>query len=61
MRGAMPNTKLKWGAPSQKGAAGSATAISPNITTKKFMAKPLQIIRRALRKPHTSAMQSLMI
>ena len=35
--------------------------IRPNIATKKFMAKPLQILRRALRKPHTSAMQSLMI
>jgi len=38
-----------------------ATAISPRVTTKKFMAKPLQIIKRAFLNPHTSAIQSLMI
>ena len=31
----------------------------PNATTKKFIRKPIQMMRRALRNPHTSAMQSL--
>ena len=61
MRGAIPNTKSKCSSPSQNGAAGIATAIKPSPTTKKFIAKPLQIIRRAFLNPQTSAIQSLII
>ena len=59
--GAMPKTKLKCSSPSQNGAGGSATATSPSVTTKLFIAKPVQMMSPALRKPHTSVMQSLMI
>ena len=48
-------------APSQKGAGGRHTAACPSAATKKFMAKPVQMMKRARRKPHTSAMQSLMM
>ena len=61
MRGAKPNTKLNASSPCQKGAAGNHTANCPMATTMKFMRKPIQIISRALRKPQTSAMQSLIM
>ena len=48
-RGAMLNIKSKWGAPSQNEAAGSQTTSWPASITKKFMANPIQMTRRALR------------
>ena len=56
--GAKPKTNLKASSPSQKGGAGMTAAMPPNATTKKFMRNPIQMMRRAFRKPHTSAMQS---
>ena len=38
-----------------------ASAKAPNITKRKFMAKPTHISSRARRNPHTSQTQSLMM
>ncbi len=61
IRGARPNTNLKASSPSQNGADGNAQAMPPSITTKKFIANPIHITKRAFLYPHTSAIQSFRI